>query len=80
MILKETLRHHAFEFHRFALRPEATELGMAAKLTELSIRLHELSSTQKYFGYWWGGQILQRIEQAFSQCEILIETIEKKIH
>jgi len=80
MILKETLRHHAFEFHRFTLRPEATELGIAAELTELSIRLHELSSTQKYFGYWWGGQILQRIEQAFSQCEILIETIEKKIH
>jgi len=80
MILKETLRHHAFEFYRFALRPEATELGIASELTELSIRLHELSSTEKYFGYWWGGQILQRIEQGFSQCETLIETIEKKVH
>ena len=79
MTLKETLRHHAFEFHRFALRPEATELGVAAELTELSIRLHELSSTQKYFGYRWGGQILQRIEEAYSQCETLINTIEKKI-
>lgn len=80
MILKETLRHHAFEFHRFALRTEATDLGIAVELAELSTRLHELSSTQKYFGYYLGGQILQRIEQAFSQCEILIETIEKKIH
>jgi hypothetical protein len=79
-VLKETLRYHAFEFHRFALRPEATDLGIAAELTELSMRLHELSSTQKYFGYWWGGQILRPIEQAFSQCEMLIETIEKRIH
>jgi len=79
VVLKDTLRNHAFEFHKFALRPEAAELGVASELTELSIRLHGLSSIEKYFGYWWGGQNLQRIEQAFPECQVLMSAIESKI-
>jgi len=66
IILQGTVRHHSFEFRNFALRPEATEVGVAEELTHLSIRLHELSSTEKYFGPRWSSQTLQRIDEAYS--------------
>jgi hypothetical protein len=78
-ILKEAFRSHAIAIHRLSARPEADKLDVKAELAELSLNLLELSSTEKYFGYWWRDEALHRLEQKYAESEILIASVMKKI-
>jgi len=65
--------------YRLSFRPEALELSVGDDLAELGRNLRELASTEKYFGYWWGNTMLQRLEGKFAQCEAIISRIVQKI-
>jgi len=78
-LLKEAFRIHAFTMYRLSFRPEALELSVGDDLAELGRNLRELASTEKYFGYWWGNIMLQRLEGKFAQCEAIISRIVQKI-
>jgi hypothetical protein len=79
-LLKEAFRRNAFAIYRLSACPEAIELGIRDKLAELGRNLRELSSTEKYFGYWQDLETMRRkIEDKFSQCEPLISSIMNKV-
>ena len=78
-VLREAFREHAFGFYRLAAYPEAKELGITDELFKLGRDLRELSSTERYFAFWYRESRLQKIEQKFSECETVISEIMKKV-
>jgi len=78
-ILKEAFRYHAFALCRLGAPPEAGRLSVKEDLRELGRGLRELSSTEKYFGWWWGNETRNRIEQRYSTFEAIISRIMRKI-
>jgi hypothetical protein len=79
-LLKEAFRRNAFAIYRLSACPEAIALGIRDELAELGRSLRELSSTEKYFGYWQNREAMRKkIEQKFSQCEPLISNIMSKV-
>jgi hypothetical protein len=79
VILKEAFRHHAFALYRLSVLPEAKQLSLKEDLSELGRTLRELSSTEKYFGWWWSSEMRGRIEERYSVCETIISRIMGKI-
>jgi hypothetical protein len=78
-ILKEAFRHHAFALYRLSALPEAKQLSLKGDLSELGRALRELSSTEKYFGWWWSSEMRGRIEKKYSVCETIMSRIMGKI-
>lgn len=77
-LLKQAFLQHAFAIYRFSAYPEAVELDLRDQLTVLGQRLHELSSTEKYYANWLRDGMLERIEGKYSECESLIGEVMRR--
>ena len=79
-LLKEAFRWHAFAIYRLSACPEAIRLVIKDELAQLGRNLRELSSREKYLGYWQNLETMRRrIEDKFSQSEPLISSIMNKV-
>jgi hypothetical protein len=78
-LLKEAFRRSAFMIYRLAYYPEAKQLKLADDLSSLGLSLRQLSSTEKYFAYWIGADMLKRIETKYGECEQLMSLIRQKL-